>query len=106
MRAADLRPTQQFSVQIQLIDLAVTVAAVEVLLFARRHADRPGRADVGEHRFQVEVGVVDLDPSVAAVTNVEIAARIGGDGVYRVELVQDQRRACQSPSATYHPLRA
>src|SRR6266536_2880827 len=64
---------EDFPVKLHLVDLAcvieiaraVRVRAIEVLMGARRNADRPRRPDVQERALQVAVVVEDLNTAIA-----------------------------------------
>src|SRR5713101_2330972 len=87
-------PADQPAGEIHLVDFAVDVkigrgigiAAVEVLARPGRDADRRRSADVHELRLEVAVAVEHLNPSVAAVGDVDGALRIDRNPAWRVEL--------------------
>ena len=68
-----LRPVDQFPVVVEAIDLAVAVAAVDVL---RRDLHGPGRADPGDVALEVQVVIEHLDAAVAAIGDVDMAVRL------------------------------
>src|SRR4051812_49017927 len=90
--AAEL--AERCPVQLQLVDLAVEegilgwirVGAVEILMRARRDADRTRGADVLDLALERAVVVEHLNALITHVGDVDIAARIDGDGVRNIEL--------------------
>src|SRR5262249_27041066 len=81
------------AVELELVDLAVVerlavvrVRRVEVLVRARRDADRRWRGDVRNLWLRVAVAVEHLNPLVAGVGDVDVALRIERDAAQRVEL--------------------
>ena len=73
-----------FPFVIQPVDLARPVAAVDVL---GSDLDAPRRAHAADGFLEVQIGVIDLDAEVAAVGDINVALRVRGDAVRRVELI-------------------
>ena len=86
------------AVELHLVDLAGDVAILrqpvvgnrvrdeQILMRARRDADRPRVADVVVDRLDVQVVVEDLDARVAAIADVDVSLRIHRHRVRQVEL--------------------
>ncbi len=79
-----LRPAEQLSVVIQPVDFPRPVAAVDIL---GRDLNAPRRAYAAEGFLEVQIVVINLDAEIAAVRDVNVALRVGGDTMRRVELV-------------------
>src|SRR5436190_9245608 len=84
---AGLCPPQELPCAlVQLIELAVSVATVDVF---GRDLNGPGRANARNGLLEIEIGVVHLNSEIAAVGDIhEALLGIHGDGVYGVELVR------------------
>src|SRR5262249_19194110 len=60
--------------------------AVEILMGPRRNAKRPGSANLVIDRLELQIVVEDLDSAVTSVPNINVALRVGRDGVRKIEL--------------------
>src|SRR5262245_14315300 len=93
---------EDLAVERHLVDLAVVhrrgrirIGREQVLLRARRDADRRWRTDVDILRLEIPVAVEDLNPIVASVADVDEALRIDRHRVRDIELAW--RGAARSP---------
>ncbi len=68
--------------------VGIRVRREQILMRPRRDADRPRVADVRVHGLQRHVVVQNHDAAVAAVADVDVALRVDGDRVRRVELIR------------------
>src|SRR5712692_1696254 len=84
---AGLGPAEQITVQVQLVEFSGSVAAVQILRRARRGADRPRRGNVGEDLGRVQIVIENLNSTVAAIGNVDVAFGVSRDAMRGVELV-------------------
>src|ERR1035437_9440160 len=90
-RGAEL--AEHRAVQLQPVDFTafhgigfVGVGAIQILVRPGRDADRPRGAYIGDLALKAALVIEDLNPAVAAIRYVHVAARIDGDGERQVEL--------------------
>src|ERR1035437_4458661 len=90
-RGAEL--AEHRAVQLQTIDFAafhgvglVGIGAIQILVGAGGNADRPRGAYIGALPLKAAFVIEDLNPAVAAIGYVHVAARIGGEGERQIEL--------------------
>src|SRR6185503_2477147 len=84
---ARLRPADKVAVHIELVDLAVAVAAEQILIRRRRRADAPRRTDVGDRLDEIQIGVVHLDAPVTTIRDVDVVFCVSRDAMHRIELI-------------------
>src|ERR1700730_10854119 len=89
---------EDLSVQLHLVDFtvfhvggAVGVGTEEILMRPWGDANRPRGAHVEVLRFELSVVIEYLNAAIAAIAYVNVALRVGGDGVRGIELAR--RRA-------------
>src|SRR5215471_1248151 len=87
------KAAQDFAVELHLVDLAVVeiagvvgIGAEEIRVSTGRDADSPRRADARDLGLERAFAIEDLDALIAAVGDVDVVLRVGGDGQWEVEL--------------------
>src|SRR5579871_4295028 len=81
--------SQDVAIEVHFVDAAlVRVGGVKHLVRPGGDADGPRGTDVGESLEKLSITVEDLDEIVLAVSDIDVAVRVGGDGVYGMELAR------------------
>src|ERR1035437_3567279 len=102
-------PAEHRAVQLQPVDFTafhgigfVGVGAIQILVRPGPNADRPRGAYIGDLALKAALVIEDLNPAVAAIRYVHVAARIGGDGERQVDLARS--RPARAPGLEETPV--
>ena len=81
---ARLHPAEQLSAVVEPVDFTRPVTTVDIL---GGDLDGPRRAHTSDGLLEVHIVVIDLDAEVAAVADINVTLRVGGDAMRRAELI-------------------
>src|SRR5579872_3163376 len=71
---------------VRIVVVRVRVGTVEILVRTRRDTNGPGRSDIVVNGLHSEIIAQDLNPPVSSIRHIDVAVRVGLNGMRSVEL--------------------